>query len=219
MQRCARNIFIDIPHHLTQWGNYRQPVFFTDDDYLSYLELLWQYSLLYRLEIWTYCLMPNHMHLIAVPHTEASCAHTLGVGHMRYAQYRHRQSHGGGHLRQGRIFSAPLDALDCSRAIRYVEMNPVRAGLVATPEAWPWSSAASHLSGLRLPGASFPSDEALLCWREFLQLEDPPGTVEIIRQCTAAGLPVGDAPFLTELEALAGRPLKWNPRGRPKQER
>ena len=98
-------------------------------------------------------------------------------------------------------------------------MNPVRAGLVAIPDAWRWSSTASHLRGLRLPGDFFPSDEALVCWREFLQLEDPPGTVEIIRQCTAAGLPLGDALFLTELEALAGRPLKWTPRGRPKQKR
>ena len=75
------------------------------------------------------------------------------------------------------------------------------------------------MSRLRLPGACFSSDEALVCWREYLHQEDPPGTVEIIRQCTAAGLPLGDAPFLTELEALAGRPLKWTPRGRPKKKR
>jgi len=75
------------------------------------------------------------------------------------------------------------------------------------------------MSRLRLPGACFSSDEALVCWREYLHQEDPPGTVEIIRQCTAAGLPLGDAPFLAELEALAGRPLKWNLRGRPKQKR
>ena len=161
--------------------------------------------------------MPNHIHLIAVPHSALACARTLGVGHMRYTQYRHRQSHAAGHLWQGRFFSAPLDALYCSRAIRYVEMNPVRAGLVEAPDAWRWSSAPSHLDGLRLPGASYPPDDALAGWRELLQADDPPGTVEIIRQCTATGLPLGDASFLTHLAALADRPLPWNPRGRPKK--
>ena len=108
-----------------------------DADYISYLEFLWQYAVQYGLEIWAYCLMPNHVHLIAVPHHSSACARTLGLGHMRYAQYRHQQTHCAGHLWQGRFFSAPLDDLYCSRAIRYVEMNPVRAGLVATPEDWP----------------------------------------------------------------------------------
>jgi putative transposase len=96
-------------------------------------------------------------------------------------------------------------------------MNPVRAGLVEAPDAWRWSSAPSHLDGLRLPGASYPPDDALAGWRELLQADDPPGTVEIIRQCTATGLPLGDASFLTHLAALADRPLPWNHRGRPKK--
>jgi hypothetical protein len=96
-------------------------------------------------------------------------------------------------------------------------MNPVRAGLVATPEDWPWPSAACHLAQMRLPGASFPPDDALTCWREFLYQDDPPGTLEIIRQCTTNGLPLGDAPFHAYLEELAGKTLQRNPRGRPKK--
>ena len=80
MPRRARHIFIDIPHHLTQRGNSRQLVCFTDDDYLSYLELLWQYSVLYRFEIWAYFLMPNHMHLITVPHNSGILRAHVGRG-------------------------------------------------------------------------------------------------------------------------------------------
>jgi len=79
--------------------------------------------------------MPNHVHIIALPHLATACARTLGLTHMRDAQLRHRQAHCTGHLWQGRFYSTPLDDLYCSRAMRYVEMKPVRARLVASPDA------------------------------------------------------------------------------------
>jgi len=96
-------------------------------------------------------------------------------------------------------------------------MNPVRAGLVTCLEAWPWSSAAAHLAGTRLPGAAYPPDDALPTWRAVLGHEDPPGTLETIRHGTTTGRPVGDAVFLDRLEAATGKSLQRNPRGRPKK--
>jgi len=84
MSRPLRNIFIGVPYHITQRGNDRQQVFHGDADYQIYLEFLWQYALRYGLEIWGYCLMPNHIHIIGVPQFETSLARTFGLGHMRY---------------------------------------------------------------------------------------------------------------------------------------
>ena len=165
MARPLRNVLVGVPYHLTQRGKYRQQVFFNDDDYTHSLELLWHYARKYGLEILAYCLMPNHVHYVAIPHTEFAFARTFGIGHMCYARYRHQPLHRSGHLWQGRFFAAPLDEEYCSRAVRYVELNPLRAHLVDHPEAWLWSSAAIHLRGERLPGTAYPPDIALQSWR------------------------------------------------------
>jgi putative transposase len=217
MSRPLRNIFIGVPYHITQRGNDRQQVFHGDADYQIYLEFLWQYALRYGLEIWGYCLMPNHIHIIGVPQFETSLARTFGLGHMRYTQAVHRRDHRSGHLWQGRFFAAPLDEEHLSRAVRYVELNPVRAQLVATPEAWPWSSALTHLQGGRLPGAAYPPDDALEGWREYLAMEDSLDEIDTIRRRTITGRPIGNAAFITHLETIAGIPLNRE-RGRPKKE-
>ena len=216
MARPLRKVLVGVPYHITQRGNYRQQVFFTEEDYQTYLELLWQYAVRYGLEILAYCLMPNHVHYVAIPRTEFAFARTFGIGHMCYARYRHRAAHCVGHLWQGRFFAAPLNELYCARAFRYVEMNPVRAGLVRCPEAWPWSSAACHLRGDRLPGATLPSDPALQTWREFLGQEEPPGTLECLRAATHTGRPCGDAAFLAELEGRFDQSFTPPTRGRPR---
>ena len=122
MSRLARMVVPGLPHHVTQRGNRREAIFFEDGDQQIYCDMLAEQLRKYSVEVWAYCLMPTHIHLIAVPHSAVACARTLGVGHMRYTQYRHRQSHAAGHLWQGRFFSAPLDEIYCSRAIRYVEV-------------------------------------------------------------------------------------------------
>ena len=216
MTRPLRNIFLEIPYHITQRGNYRQQVFFSDQDYQQYLDFLWEYATRYGLELWAYCLMPNHIHLIAVLHRELAMARTLGLGHMRYTQYLHHREQRSGHLWQGRFFAAPLDECYLSRAVRYVERNPVRAQLVTAPEEWPWSSAATHLQGQPLPGASYPSSDALAHWREYLALDDPLDELELIRRRTLRGRPLGSETFITHLETLAGKPLNRE-KGRPKK--
>ena len=215
MARPLRNILPGIPYHITQRGKYRQPVFFSDADYLYYLEMLWDFGQRYGLAVWAYCLMPNHIHLIAVPQNELSLARTFGLGHMQYARYRNRCDHRVGHLWQGRFFAASLDEEYCSRAMRYVELNPKRAGLVTSPEEWPWSSAAAHLRSETLPGVDYPSPDTLSNWGEFLGQPEMPGEMELIRASTYAGRPLGDDEFIQHLEQRLGKSLTRRPRGRP----
>lgn len=159
--------------------------------------------------------MPNHLHLIAVPAYAWSFARTFGLGHMQYARYRNRLDHRTGHLWQGRFVAAALDETYCSRAMRYVEMNPVRAGLVTEPEDWPWSSTAIHVRGETLPGVDYPSNTSLLTWREFLGLPEIPGVVEQLRADTYAGRPMGTADLFQRLEQRCGKSFERKPRGRP----
>ena len=218
MTRIARTILVGVPYHITQRGNYRQPVFFQEEDYARYLEFICRYARHYALEIWAYCLMPNHTHVVAVPHRETALARTFGLGHMQYTQYVHRRDQRVGHLWQGRFYAAPLDDEYVSAAVRYVERNPVRAGLVETPEAWPWSSAATHLQGLRLPGASYPPDDALATWREYLGAAEVAEDRELIRRRTLTGRPIGDEAFVAALNDRFNQHLTLRPRGRPRKE-
>jgi hypothetical protein len=111
------------------------------------------------LEVWAYCLMTNHIHLIAFPHQQDSLARALAAAHTRYSRLINRRTGKGGHLWQGRFLSCPLDDEYLIIAARYIELNPVRAGLAAKAADWPWSSARAHLERVEdrlLTGASWP---------------------------------------------------------------
>ncbi|NOZ22775.1 MAG: transposase [Planctomycetes bacterium] len=219
MTRRARNVFPNVPHHVTQRGNFRMDVFHDDEDRRRYLDWLRHYANAYALELWAYCLMPNHVHLIALPHRPDSLARTLGLAHMRYSQYVNRKLNRAGHVWQGRFFSCPMDEAHLLTAARYVERNPVRVGLAERAEEWEWSSAGEHLEGRRLPGAGWPEDELLAGWSELLAEEDDPSELEAIRTQTYTGRPLGDEGFLSRLERWAGKVLRPLPCGRPKKKR
>ena len=142
MPRVARAVFSGVAHHITQRGNRRKDVFYTDEDRQAYLDWLKEYSQKNRLEILAYCLMTNHIHLAGVPRTEEGLQAVLKPLHMRYAQRFDRERGWKGHVWQGRYFSSPLDEAYLWAAIRYVERNPVRAGMVKKqkgipgPECW-----------------------------------------------------------------------------------
>src|SRR5688572_11533990 len=145
MPRIARLVVPDIPHHVTQRGNRRQRVFFSAGDGRLYLRLLREWCEKAGTRVWAWCLMPNHVHLILVPAHEDGLRATLAPTHTRYAVELNRRQGGCGHLWQGRFASVPMDESHLHACLRYVELNPVRAGLVERPEAWPWSSARAHL--------------------------------------------------------------------------
>lgn len=223
MPRLARAVFSKIPHHITQRGNRREDVFFEKEDYQTYLDWLQHYSQQYQLEILAYCLMTNHIHLVAVPGNENSLQQVLKPLHMRYAQRINRQKQWKGHFWQGRYFSSPLDERYMWSAIRYVERNPVRARMVQKAESYPWSSAAGHC-GL--------TDDKVLStmpkwkkitnqiddWSSWLAEGNEAGELAIVRRNIEKGLPCGSDRFVKTLEKKIGRSLQFKPQGRPKHD-
>ncbi len=154
MARQARIVIPDVPHHVTQRGNNRQDVFFTDDDRRLYLAVLQERCAAAGVRVLAYCLMNNHVHLIVVPPDEGSLAAAVGRTHFLYAQAINHLHGRSGHLWQGRFYSCPLDETHLWRAAAYVERNPVRSRLVRRAWKWPWSSAAVHV------GAAGPDEAA-----------------------------------------------------------
>ena len=147
MARLARVIAPGMPHHVTQRGNPRQQTFFGEEDYQHYLELMAQFCRAEQVAIWAYCLMPNHVHLIVVPQSAESLRRAIGEAHRRYTRRINFREGWPGHLWQGRFASFVMDEDHLLTAARYVELNPVRAGLVQAPSRYRWSSAAAHLRG------------------------------------------------------------------------
>ncbi|MGB2823526.1 MAG: transposase, partial [Phycisphaerae bacterium] len=147
MARLARVVAPGYPHHVMQRGNRRQKTFFSVGDYSAYLELLAEWCGKCGVEVWAYCLMPNHVHLVVVPATADGLRRGIGEAHRRYTRRINFRKGWRGHLWQGRFASFVMDEDYLLEAVRYIEMNPVRAGLAATADAWRWSSAAAHVAG------------------------------------------------------------------------
>jgi putative transposase len=118
MPRLARTVFADVPHHVTQRGNRREDVLFTDEDRRTYLEWLKAYCDKHAVAVLAYCLMTNHVHLVAVPAGDDGLEQALKPLHMRYAQRINRRRGWSGHLWQGRFFSSPLDEAYLWAALR-----------------------------------------------------------------------------------------------------
>jgi putative transposase len=205
MARMARVIAPGIAHHITQRGNRRQPTFFGESDYKIYLQLMSESCNRYHVEIWAYCLMPNHVHLVAVPETEDGLSRAIGEAHRKYTRMIHFREGWRGHLWQGRFTSYPMDNIHTIAAVRYVELNPVRAGLVERPEEWPWSSVRAHLTG---------EDDVLVKvapmlgeigdWSRFL-MESV--NADIFRRNESTGRPLGGADFIQHLGITLDRVL------------
>lgn len=221
MPRIARVVVVGVPHHVTQRGNYQQIVFRDDEDRNRYLALMKEYSNKCGLRIWAYCLMGNHVHFVAVPQSSDSMARTFNQAHMCYSQYFNRRTRRRGHLWQGRFYSCPLDETHHYAAVRYVENNPVSAGLVRRGEDYSWSSALSHVAGISDPILShdLPLLREISDWREYLSISDEEAMMEHVRECTVTGRPAGSDSFTRRIEQLLGRILVPEPVGRPRKNR
>ncbi len=215
MARLARAVAAGAPHHVTQRGNRRQPVFFGDADYAAYRELLAAACRRHGVAVWAYCLMPNHVHLILTPDDAPALRLALGETHQRYTGLVNRRQGWVGHLWQGRFASCALDGPHLIGAARYVELNPVRARLADRAEAWPWSSARAHLAGcddglVRVA----PLLEAVDDWAAFLAVAPRADEMDALRRHERTGRPLGDSGFLATLEAGLGRRLRPGRPGR-----
>jgi putative transposase len=215
MARFARVVVPGVPHHVTQRGNRRLETFFGEADYRAYLDLMAEYCAAADVAVWAYCLMPNHVHLILVPQDADGLRRALGEAHRRYTRRINFREGWRGHLWQERFHSFAMDEGHLLAAARYVELNPVRAGLARRARDWRWSSARAHLAG-RDDGlvAVAPLLELVPDWRGFLAGGLAEDALEAIRRHARTGRPLGSAAFLEGLEARLGRALRPGKRGR-----
>jgi putative transposase len=210
----ARLVVPGYPHHVTQRGNRRQCTFFEKADYQTYVSLLSALKTKAGVDIWAYCLMPNHVHLVAVPLHKKGLAKLFGVAHHRYARLVNGVHGWQGHLWQERFYSTPLDERHLMAAVRYIELNPVRAGLCRRAEDWRWSSVRAHLHGAPDPLVDVtPLRERITDWSSFLSEPVTPEMTEVLRQCTRNGHPAGSEEFIDALEVCTGRRLRPRKRG------
>ena len=215
MVRLPRLVLPGIPYHVTQRGNRREQTFFEDSDYALYRELLARSAERAGAQIWCYCLMPNHVHIIVVPADEDGLRRTFAETHRRYTGFINARARWTGHLWQGRFGAVAMDEEHLANAVRYVSFNPVRARLVARAADWPWSSVGAHMAGkddrlvrvapvLERYGdfgaflAEAPEDET--AWRK-------------LRMSETSGRPLGSEAWLAEIEARTGRTLRPQKRG------
>ncbi len=231
MPKIRRIILPGVPHHITQRGNRRVKVFADARDYALYLNLLRTYSTRHGLSFAAYCLMPNHIHLVAVPAEPWSISRTLRDTHRLYARLYNNRHGYVGHLWQGRFFSCGLDDRHFWAAVRYVERNPLKAGLASRAEDYPWSSARSHCRERPISDAERRSDEVFALsfpsgswirtgreWSAWLSGEDEEKALEAIRKETLTGRPCGSEEFLKQIEQRLGKLILRKKPGRKKRD-
>ena len=208
MARLARVVAPGVPHQVTQRGNRRQLVFFHDDDYAAYRELLAEGCRAAGVAVWAYCLMPDHVHLVLVPSDPDGLRAALGETHRRYTRHINLREGWRGYLWQGRFASFPVDKPNLLACARYVELNPVRARLARRARDWRWSSAKAHLAG---------RDDALVTsapllalapdWKASLGQGLAESEGDAIRSAQRTGRPLGSSAFVKRLERRLGRTL------------
>jgi putative transposase len=187
--------------------------FFRDEDYQAYISLLGEWCKKCGVEIWAYCLMPNHVHLITVPESEDGLRRGIGEAHRRYSRMINFRENWRGHLWQGRFASFPMDESYFLAAARYVELNPVRAHLAPDATSWPWSSARAHMAGADDDLVKVaPLLEIAGDWRLFLAGGETEEQTNDIRKHERTGRPLGSEGFVEKLESALERILK---RGKP----
>jgi putative transposase len=199
-----------------QRGNRRQAVFFRDEDYLCYLTLMKEWCEKEKVEIWAYCLMPNHVHLVAVPARTRGLAAAIGEAHRRYTRLINFREDWRGYLWQGRFASYPMDDEYLPAVLRYAEWSPVRAGLATNPGDYRWSSARAHLENrddMLVKGTTL--QKRMGDWTEFLRQDAPGLEQDLIERCLRTGRPLGDRRFVAALEKRLRRAL-WPQKPGPK---
>jgi len=217
MARRARIVLPGHPHHVTQRGNRRQQTFFCEADYALYRDFAAQALESQGVRCWAWCLMPNHVHLVLEPSCEGGLAAALKQAHQRYTRHINAREGWTGFLWQGRFASCAMDEGHALAAIRYVELNPVKAGLTRRAQDWPWSSARFHRGGPAdgLTGHA-PFLDGIRDWDAYLGAGLSPAEEACLGQFTQTGLPLGAPDWITAMEARTGARLTPQKPGRPK---
>lgn len=221
MPRLSRVVLPGFAHHVTQRGVRRGDIFFDDSDRALYLRHMSEQTEKFGVRILCYCLMTNHVHLLAVPESATALASAIGEAHRRYTWQLNRRIGATGYLFQGRFASCPLGESHLGAAARYVLLNPVRARLVARAADYRWSSAAFHAGAIEQDPLIERNDLLGLlpntrAWLQLMDSEDDDGAKQhdALRQATRTGRPGGDATFVARAEQMCGRALAPKKAGR-----
>ena len=218
MPRDARIVCSGVPYHVTQRGNFKMDIFEEDADREKYLDFFKHYKEQFKVKLYAWCLMSNHVHFIVEPSTEKGLADLFKFTHMRYSQYFNRKKGSHGHLWQGRFFSCALDNDHLYEAMRYVELNPLRAGIVQRIDAYHWSSMKEHLGGKgKIQLDNVKKYLEIEDWKEYLREKGDEEIINNIRKRTKIGKPLGDAKFIKKMEKLSGKKFIYRKSGRPKK--
>ncbi|MHB1349285.1 MAG: transposase [Desulfobulbaceae bacterium] len=229
MPRQARLLLANCPHHIIQRGHNRQVIFAGDDDYLYYLDALKDWKARLGCKLYSYCLMTNHVHLVLDPGDQPENISLL-MKRLAGRQARHVNRLEGrtGALWEGRYKSSPIQAdrylLACCR---YVELNPLRAGMTDDPASYRWSSCPAKTGRVQgnwldfdpfYLGLAATPEERALRYREWLQQTVPEGEWKLIREATQRGQLAGNGKFVDEISTKLGRRLDPRGPGRPRME-
>jgi putative transposase len=186
MPRSAREVIPGAPYHVCQPGNNKRGIFSEDEDRIHYLVCLNEKSRKYKLNILAYCLMNNHVHLIVIPEKTDSMSATFCVVNTVFARYYNEKYGRIGHFWNGRYYSVMLDENHLAIGARYVEKNPVRAGIVKKAEEWEWSSARHHILGekgiLKLDDIFKYTQLPKSKWKTYLNTEEDKKELYFIRK-------------------------------------
>ena len=228
MPRTSRIVIADYPHHVIQRGHNRQTVFASDEDYQYYLENLRTWKEAYGCKIYAYCLMTNHVHLIIDPgHDARHLAQLMKRVAGRQTRYVNMIERRTGSLWEGRFKSSPISTDEYLLACcRYVELNPLRAGIVADPADYRWSSYGAKIGVckegwfdadpcyLGLADSEGKCAERYMAW---VKNSIPTGEWELIRQSLQRGQLTGSPRFVDEIEKKIERRVECRGRGRPRK--
>jgi len=214
MARLARVVVPGYPHHVTQRGNGRARTFFGDTDYALYRDLLAENCRTADVEVWAWCLMPNHVHLILVPSDPDGLRRALSRVHRACAGIIQARRKRSGHFWQGRFGAVAMDEEHLAAALGYVSLNPVRARLVRRAQDWRWSSTRAHLRG-KEDGltALAPIRDRFPRFADLLATEPEAELFARLRSAESIGRPLGNDRFLARLERMTRRTLKPGKRG------
>ena len=227
MPRRARVRHAGVPQHVIQRGNNRAVCFFAEADYLLYLDCLTEGSTRYGCDIHAYVLMTNHVHLLVTPETDESLSSMMRYLGSRYVQYVNHAYRRSGTLWEGRYKCSLIDSerylLTC---YRYIELNPVRAGMVEDAGGYRWSSYRAHASGqadalirehpcyLAL-GAT--GEDRQTAYQELFRYQVDAVSLKAIREAANSGTALGSERFKDEIEAALGRSIRPGQPGHPKK--
>lgn len=219
MGRRARSIIPGVPYHVTQRGNFREPVFVDDEDRWVYLRLVLRYGAMFAVRIHAYCLMLNHIHFLLEAAERLGIAQFMRSVQKKYSDHLNERLGRRGHTWQDRFFSAALDDEYYWKAMRYVERNPVRAGIVERAELYPWSSAAGHCGLVHDPIICEPRSSGIENWDSWLANSEDPDLLTALRRATKTGRAVGAEAFLSYVSEMTGQRMAFDQSVRPPWDR